>query len=96
MSRAWPGPDREAEALRRAYLDLLKLAVCDLVGPSTVSVGAMPDGTVMSRELRGEARKMRAAGLDWPLQGLTMVGLPASTTSSGASSRSWPTACRAI
>ena len=46
-------------------------------GTSTVSVGAMPDGTVMSRELRGEARRMRAAGLDWPLQGLTMVGLDA-------------------
>jgi hypothetical protein len=65
----------ETETLRRAYLDLLKLALCDLVGPSTISVGAMPDGTVMSRELRGEARKMRTAGLDWPLQGLTMVGL---------------------
>jgi O-methyltransferase len=69
------GPTPEPETLRRAYLDLLKLALCDLVGTSTVSVGAMPDGTVMSRELRGEARKMRAAGLDWPLQGLTMVGL---------------------
>jgi O-methyltransferase len=69
------GPTPDREALRRAYLDLLKLALCDLVGTSTVSVGAMPDGTVMSRELRGEARKMRAAGLDWPLQGLTMVGL---------------------
>ena len=29
----------------------------------------------MSRELRGADRRMRAAGLDWPLQGLTMVGL---------------------
>jgi O-methyltransferase len=70
---AAPGP--ETETLRRAYLDLLKLCLCDLAGTSTISVGAMPDGTVMSRELRGEARRMRAAGLDWPLQGLTMVGL---------------------
>ena len=69
------GPGPEAETLRQAYLDLLKLALCDLVGTSTTSVGAMPDGTVMSRELRGEARRMRSAGLDWPLQGLTMVGL---------------------
>ena len=68
-----PGP--EAETLREAYLSLLKLTLCDLAGTSTISVGAMPDGTVMSRELRGEARKMRTAGLDWPLQGLTMVGL---------------------
>jgi Macrocin-O-methyltransferase (TylF) len=35
----------------------------------------MPDRTVMSRELRGEALRLRAAGMDWPLQGLTMVGL---------------------
>src|SRR5215210_7354009 len=68
-----PGP--EAEALRSAYLELLKLTLCDLAGTSTMSVGAMTDGTVMSRELRGEARRLRAAGMDWPLQGLTMVGL---------------------
>jgi hypothetical protein len=68
-------PGADAESLRAAYLSLLKLALCDLAGTSTISVGAMPDGTVMSRELRGEARKMRIAGLDWPLQGLTMVGL---------------------
>jgi O-methyltransferase len=69
------GARADAEGLRRAYLELLKLALCDLVGPSTVSVGAMPDGTVLSRELRGEAADLRAAGMDWPLQGLTMVGL---------------------
>jgi O-methyltransferase len=69
------GPGPETQALRQAYLDLLKLALCDLAGTSTMSVGAMPDGTVMSRELRGEARRMRMAGLDWPLHGLTMVGL---------------------
>jgi hypothetical protein len=61
--------------MRRAYLSLLKLCMCDLAGPSTTSVGAMPDGTVMSRELRGDDRRIRAAGLDWPLHGLTMVGL---------------------
>jgi Macrocin-O-methyltransferase (TylF) len=68
-----PGPD--VEALRAAYLDLLKLALCDLAGPATTSVGAMADGTVMSRELRGDERRLRAAGMDWPLHGLTMVGL---------------------
>jgi O-methyltransferase len=61
--------------MRNAYLSLLKLSVCDLAGTSTLSVGAMPDGDVMSRELRGDARRMRTAGLDWPLHGLTMVGL---------------------
>jgi O-methyltransferase len=69
------GPGPETEALRTAYLDLLKLCLCDLAGTTTLSVGAMPDRTVMSRELRGEARRLRAAGMDWPLQGLTMVGL---------------------
>jgi O-methyltransferase len=70
---ARPGPEREE--LRTAYLELLKLCLCDLAGPTTQSVGALPDGAVMARELRGEARRLRAAGMDWPLQGLTMVGL---------------------
>src|SRR6478672_9439112 len=52
------GPD--AGSLRRAYLDLLKLALCDLAGSSTTSVGAMADGTVLSRELRGDERRVRA------------------------------------
>jgi O-methyltransferase len=65
-----PGDD-----LRRAYLDVLKIALCDLAGASTLSVGADEDGAVMSRELRDEGRRVRIAGMDWPLQGLTMVGL---------------------
>jgi O-methyltransferase len=69
------GAATDVEVLRRAYLDLLKLCLCDLAGASTGSVGAMADGTVMSRELRGEGLRLRAAGMDWPLQGLTMVGL---------------------
>ena len=64
-----------ADDLRRAYLDLLKIALCDLAGASTQSVGAHEDGTVMARELRGEGRRVRIVGMDWPLQGLTMVGL---------------------
>jgi O-methyltransferase len=69
------GPGAEAPALRTAYLDLLKLAVCDLVGTTTVSVGAVGEGQVMARELSGDGRRLRSAGMDWPLQGLTMVGL---------------------
>jgi O-methyltransferase len=68
-----PGP--EAEALRSAYLDLLKLCLCDLGGTTTVSVGPMPDGSVVARELSGDELKVRAVGLDWPLQGITMSGL---------------------
>lgn len=69
------GAGSEAETLRSAYLDLLKLCLCDLAGASTVSVGAMPGGLVASRELRGDEVQLRSAGMDWPLQGLTMVGL---------------------
>jgi O-methyltransferase len=69
------GPGESAEALRAAYLDLLKLCLTDLAGTSTTSVGALPDGGVMARELHGDGRKLRSAGMDWPLHGLTMVGL---------------------
>jgi hypothetical protein len=70
---AGAGPD--PDALRVAYLDVLKLALCDLAGAGTTSVGAMADGTVVARELRGDDLRLRAAGMDWPLHGLTMVGL---------------------
>jgi O-methyltransferase len=69
------GPRPEPEALRSAYLELLKLCLCDLGGTSTASVGKTDDGGVISRELTGEELRLRAAGMDWPLQGLTMVGL---------------------
>ena len=69
------GAGSDAAALRTAYLDLLKLTLCDLAGSSTTSVGAMPDGGVMARELHGGELRLRAAGMDWPLHGLTMVGL---------------------
>jgi O-methyltransferase len=68
-----PGPD--AEALRAAYLDLLKLTLCDLAGSSTTSVGRTPEGEVMAREMTGDQLRLRSAGMDWPLHGLTMVGL---------------------
>jgi O-methyltransferase len=68
-----PRPDRDS--VRTAYLDLLKLCLCDLVGTSTASVARTREGLVMSRELVGEQLRLRAAGMDWPLHGLTMVGL---------------------
>ncbi len=72
---AAPGPAGDAESLRLAYLGLLKLALCDLAGTRTASVSRLLDGTVASRELSGDDRQLRSAGLDWPLHGLTMVGL---------------------
>jgi hypothetical protein len=70
------GPGPEAETLRRAYLDLLKLSLCDLAGTTTTSVGSLPGGGIASRVLSGDQLRLRAAGLDWPFQGLTMTGLP--------------------
>jgi O-methyltransferase len=70
-----PGPGADPESLRLAYLGLLKLALCDLAGTRTASVSRLLDGSVASRELSGEDRQLRSAGLDWPLHGLTMVGL---------------------
>jgi O-methyltransferase len=68
-------PTHEHEALRAAYLALLKLSLCDLAGTGTASVWKHTDGSVMSRELAGEELRIRAAGLDWPMHGVTMVGL---------------------
>jgi hypothetical protein len=69
------GPHPDAESLRLAYLDLLKLTLCDLAGTRTSSVTRTFEGDVMSRELEGEQLRFRTAGMDWPLHGLTMVGL---------------------
>ena len=69
------GPTADAEGLRRAYLDLLKLTLCDLAGAGTGSVSRLLDGALASRELSGEDLRLRSAGLDWPLRGLTMIGL---------------------
>ncbi len=72
---AAPGPRPDGEALRAAYLGVLKLCLCDLGGSSTMSVDRTPDGLVASRELVGGWVKTRALGMDWPRTGLTMVGL---------------------
>jgi O-methyltransferase len=83
------GTDREIRAarprpgdgpMRTAYLELLKLCLCDLAGARTLSVGRTgntrrPDSQVKSRELTDEELVLRARGSDWPFSGLTMVGL---------------------
>jgi O-methyltransferase len=68
-------PTTDAEALRRAYLDLLKLALCDLVAPETETVEMTEAGQVR-RVLEGAELERRIAGKEWPLQGLSMVGYP--------------------
>ena len=65
----------DAESLRRNYLGLLKLALCDLGGSASIAVGRTDDGRVLSRQIAGDDLRWRAAGMDWPLTGLTMVGV---------------------
>jgi hypothetical protein len=70
------GPRQGDEALRASYLELLKLSICDLVGASTQTISWTGDRRVFSRELTGDDQMAwRAAGRDWPLNALTMVGL---------------------
>jgi O-methyltransferase len=73
-------PRPGAEGMRQAYLELLKLSLCDLAGARTLSVSRTgdtrrPDSQVKSRELQEEELSLRARGSDWPFSGLTMVGL---------------------
>jgi O-methyltransferase len=65
----------QVEALRAAYLEVLKLCLCDLAGEGTASVDSTKDGRLYLRELKGEQLQLRATGRDWPLRALTMVGL---------------------
>jgi hypothetical protein len=74
--RPRPGSD----ALRAAYLELLKLCLCDLAGARTLSVGRTGDtrrteSPVFTHELSDEELTLRAVGGDWPFGGLTMIGL---------------------
>jgi Macrocin-O-methyltransferase (TylF) len=68
-------PRADRDALRAAYLELLKLALCDLVGVSTRTVATTGDGRLFSRELTGDQVEWRTEGKDWPQNALTMVGL---------------------
>jgi O-methyltransferase len=73
-------PRPGAEPMRRAYLELLKLCLCDLAGARTLSVSRsgdtrQSDSQVKSRELYDEELRLRVMGSDWPFGGLTMVGL---------------------
>jgi hypothetical protein len=77
--RAAP-PRPDAEGMRAAYLDLLKLCLCDLAGARTLSVTRTgdtrrPDVPVFCRELGADELPLRVMGSDWPFSGLTMVGL---------------------
>jgi Macrocin-O-methyltransferase (TylF) len=74
--RPRPGEER----LRAAYLELLKLCLCDLAGARTLSVARTgptrrKETPVFLHEVTEEELALRAVGGDWPFSGLTMVGL---------------------
>ena len=74
IGAAGPGP--APEQLRTAYLELLKLALCDLAGANTQTAYLSYDKTIVySRPPSEEEIRFRAVGKDWPLHGLTMTGL---------------------
>ena len=70
-----PRPD--GDAARIAYLELLKLSLCDLIGAGTESVYRTfeEEPRIYSRPLPADELSYRVSGRDWPLHGLTMVGL---------------------
>jgi O-methyltransferase len=78
ISAVRPRPGEET--LRAAYLELLKLCLCDLAGARTLSVGRTgptrrKDSPVFCHEVSDEELALRAVGGDWPFSGLTMIGL---------------------
>jgi O-methyltransferase len=62
--------------MRTAYLDVLKLALCDLVSPhATATANRQEDGTVQQGVFGEDQLWIRRQGRDWPLCAVTMVGL---------------------
>lgn len=70
------GPGADPDEIRAAYLELLKLTLCDLANARTESVMLTIDHSGMfSKESSEEELVHRATGMHWSLHGLTMVGL---------------------
>jgi O-methyltransferase len=60
---------------KKAYIELLKLSLMDLLGPSTSRAVRQKDGTVVVEEVPEGDRERRMIGRDWPANGATMIGL---------------------
>jgi O-methyltransferase len=60
---------------KKAYIELLKLSLMDLLGPSTSRAVRQRDGTVVVEEVPEDDRDRRLEGRDWPAYGVTMIGL---------------------
>lgn len=67
----------DTQLLRSRYLELLKLGLLDLLGPTTSQAVYVedPDPRLICELLSEENRGLRVKGLDWPLNGTTLIGL---------------------
>ena len=62
--------------VRAAYLDVLKLALCDLVSPhGTMTASRNENGTCDPTHIGADQLWIRRDGRDWPVYALTMCGL---------------------
>jgi O-methyltransferase len=59
---------------KKSYIELLKLSLMDLLGPSTSRAVRQRDGSFVVEEVPEEERKRRLVGRDWPANGVTMIG----------------------
>lgn len=62
----------ETNGLAAEYLELLKMALMDLLGPQTYTAKRSPDGSIEPVLLEDRARRLD--GHDWPMNALTMAG----------------------
>jgi O-methyltransferase len=57
-----------------AYIELLKLSLLDLLGPTTIRAVPKRNGRVRIETVPEEERSERLTGSDWPANGMTMIG----------------------
>jgi O-methyltransferase len=57
-----------------AYVELLKLSLLDLLGPSTTRAVPKRSGRVRFEAVPESERGARMTGSDWPANGMTMIG----------------------
>jgi O-methyltransferase len=68
------GQAPRAAAARDAYIELLKLSLLDLLGPTTTRAVPRSRGNVHIETVPERERDQRLIGRDWPANGLTMIG----------------------